>query len=137
MRYVSAASDRASNKAYVHTIRAESALGRPLPPGAQVHHVDGDRANARARLVICQDQSYHGLLHTRARIVRAGGNPDRDAFCLECKQLVLRSDAHVKARGYKGREWALGYLCRPCVTRRNAFYRAKKRADYCVNAKEA
>lgn len=50
-----------------HRIRAENALGHPLPPTAVVHHPDKDPWNPDARLVICQDQSYHMLLHRRMR----------------------------------------------------------------------
>ena len=54
-------------KKRLHVLRAEKALGHPLPKGAVVHHVDGDVGNPNARLVICQDQAYHLLLHRRAR----------------------------------------------------------------------
>src|SRR5439155_16659522 len=36
----------------LHLIRAEQALGKPLPPKAIVHHVDEDPSNPNARLVI-------------------------------------------------------------------------------------
>jgi hypothetical protein len=68
----------------VHRVRAERALGKPLPAGAIVHHADGS-IDADAPLVICQDQSYHLLLHRRMRIVRAGGNPNTDKVCSRCR----------------------------------------------------
>jgi hypothetical protein len=72
---------------YEHVLIAERALGHALPPGAHVHHVDGDKSNnANANLVICQDNSYHKLLHFRARIVRAGHNPNVEKLCCTCKQ---------------------------------------------------
>lgn len=58
-----------------HVLVAARALGQPLPRGAQVHHIDGDRQNnAPSNLVICQDQAYHSLLHQRARAIAACGH---------------------------------------------------------------
>lgn len=62
---------------YSHRAIVERALGKPLPLGAQVHHVDGDRFNnAKANLVVCPDQAYHSLLHFRERARRETGSPN-------------------------------------------------------------
>lgn len=52
-----------------HVLLAEKALGKPLPEQAVVHHMNGDPAdNFRPwNLVVCPDQSYHMLLHSRAQ----------------------------------------------------------------------
>lgn len=71
----------------IHRLRAERALGRPLPPGVQVHHADGSKDHD-APLVICQDAAYHRLLHMRMRIRAAGGDPDTERICPACKNLT-------------------------------------------------
>ncbi len=50
----------------LHRRRAEKALGKPLPRGAEVHHLDGTKDD-NTPLVICQDRSYHMFLHKRMR----------------------------------------------------------------------
>lgn len=52
-----------------HVLKAEKALGKPLPKGVIVHHVNGDPADNDApwNLVVCPDQDYHLLLHRRAQ----------------------------------------------------------------------
>lgn len=69
-----------------HLRIAEKALGKPLPSGAVVHHANGDKAdNRRGNLVICPDQRYHLLLHTRMAAMEATGNPDFRK-CWICRQ---------------------------------------------------
>ncbi len=90
----------------VHLVIAETALGRRLPDGAEVHHVDGDKKNNRnGNLVICQDHAYHSLLHTRAKVVRAGGNPNTQAFCRKCRACKDLSEFHPSVKS----------LCKACM----------------------
>lgn len=71
-----------------HVLISESALGHYLPAGAEVHHVDENRTNNATRnLVICQSHQYHKMLHARALVVRAGGNPDTHKLCSTCRGL--------------------------------------------------
>lgn len=101
-----------------HVRIAVQTLGRPLPRGAEVHHVDGDGTNnTRSNLVVCQDRAYHKLLHVRTRIVRAGGNPNTQKMCGTCKQ---PRDLSVMVAGGRGHE------CRPCAAARAAKVRAHR-----------
>jgi hypothetical protein len=102
---------QAGRRIALHTLIAEQVLGRRLPHGAEVHHVDGNRQNnANANLVICQDRSFHRLLHRRARIVRYGGNPDTESVCGFCGLVKPLCDF------YKQRNRAIAAVnyCIPC-----------------------
>lgn len=94
---------------YVHRVRAESALGRPLPDRAEVHHVD-ELTSPTSRLVICQDAAYHDLLHARARVVRLGGDPNTQRWCVGCQALQPITAFGKRSVHRDG----LNRRCRPC-----------------------
>lgn len=61
---------------YEHILVAEKALGRYISPKHPIHHVNEDKRDNRPQnLVICQDASYHALLHERMLNIAA-----RNAF---------------------------------------------------------
>ncbi len=78
---------RANSNGYViqHVLFAERALGKPLPSGAVVHHHDRDTSNNTNNLVICPDQAYHLVIHSRMRALEACGNANWK-HCIYCKQ---------------------------------------------------
>jgi hypothetical protein len=95
-----------------HLVIAEVAMGKPLPVGAVVHHVNERRdCNANSNLVICQDKAYHHILHARMRVLEAGGDPDIHKTCLTCRALKLKT-AFCQCRGkFDG----LNQVCRECA----------------------
>lgn len=52
-----------------HKMIAEKALGKPLPKGAEIHHMNGRKADNHTpfNLIICPSHKYHMLLHKRMR----------------------------------------------------------------------
>ena len=56
-------------------IIVECVLGKPKPPQAVIHHVNGMRQdNRNANLVVCPNGSYHSLLHARTKALDECGN---------------------------------------------------------------
>ena len=97
-----------------HIIVAEKALGKFLPVGVVVHHVNRDRAdNERQNLVICQDAAYHQLLHARQRVVDAGGDPNTEYPCASCRAVLPYEAFHRVKVNWTGRSWN----CRECVNK--------------------
>jgi HNH endonuclease len=97
-----------------HVVIAERVLGRPLPQGAEVHHVDGNKKNnAPSNLVICQDRKYHALLHMRKRVLDAGGDPDTQRICSGCRTVKPMTAFPVR----QGRVDGIANQCRVCKCR--------------------
>jgi hypothetical protein len=65
-----------------HRILAEKVLGRPLPEGVEIHHLEGGHTGP---IVICQDSNYHKLLEVRTRAFLATGDPHKRQ-CRHCHE---------------------------------------------------
>lgn len=62
------------DRVYEHVHLAEKALGKSLPKGAVVHHMNENRADNHTpfNLVVCPSQLYHVLLHQRMKLYELG-----------------------------------------------------------------
>ena len=94
-----------------HTHVAERALGKRLPKGAVVHHInDNGLDNRPENLVICPGGGYHRMLHLRSAILRRGGDVAREKICRRCDQLLPLDHFALDAAKPSGR----GCWCRVC-----------------------
>lgn len=121
---------RWEGKQWQHRQIAELVLGKALPKGAQIHHVNGIKTdNRHCNLVICQDGAYHRLLHVRTKIIKCGGNPNTDSWCSRCRKPKLRSEFHVR-KGQSGHKKAgsLTTACKACAKRYTRDWKRKHRA---------
>lgn len=67
-----------------HVLIVERLLGKALPKGVEIHHVDGNgRNNTHSNLVVCPNHAYHALIHARTEALNSCGNTDwrRCGFC--------------------------------------------------------
>jgi hypothetical protein len=93
---------KANQRGYIfeHILVAEKNLGKYLPDGAVVHHVNENPSdNSPENLVICESNSYHHGLHRRSRAYIATGNPNA-IKCKFCKTYDIAENMHMSPRGY-------------------------------------
>mgnify|MGYP003042582878 CR=1 FL=1 len=110
-------------KKFDHVRIAESALGRPLPKGAVVHHADEDRSNNRNdNLVICPDRKYHNFLHMRIDAMKACGNANWRK-CRHCR----RYDDPLSLRIYTTKTGSTQAWHTACANKRAAEIRESRK----------
>ena len=108
-----------SGNEYEHISIAERALGKKLPSGVVVHHVNGDGCDNRPNnLVILQSKAEHNTLHRRARAFDATGNAD-SLKCVYCKEWDQPENMYVRQRPRSGIE-ARHRACHAHANRRSA-----------------
>ncbi len=84
-----------------HRLIAEKVLGKFLPENAVVHHRNGDTFdNKNDNLIICENDSYHKILHSREKAFRECGHSDWRQ-CLFChKYDDVKNLKHSKGGGH-------------------------------------
>jgi hypothetical protein len=118
---------RADAAGYVleHLLVAERALGRPIPKGIEIHHVDGVKHhNEPSNLVICPDNAYHHLLHQRLRALQECGDPSA-LRCRVCHGYERQSE--IVTFFHRGRQRTMAYH-RDCHAAKQRELRALRNA---------
>jgi len=93
---------RAVSRKYVqeHILIAEKALGKYLPDGAVVHHINEIGTDNRSgNLIICEDNTYHLILHQRKIAYAACGHASWRK-CAYCKQYDDLKNMRPRQRGF-------------------------------------
>ena len=84
-------------KVLEHRLKVEKAINRYLTRKEQVHH--HYNKDSSATLILCPNQTYHRLLHTREEALRYCGNANwrKCAYCKEYDELknMTISTQHV------------------------------------------
>lgn len=75
-----------------HILIAEGLIGKELPDKAQIHHYGEKHDNSK--MVICQDQEYHYLLHMRTDALNKGGN-SKYRKCKFCQEWDSPENLHI------------------------------------------
>jgi hypothetical protein len=71
---------------FEHILMCEKVLGKSLPKGVVIHHVNEKRNdNHNGNFVICQNIAYHMILHKRIKALKISGHADWEKcqFCGE------------------------------------------------------
>jgi hypothetical protein len=89
-----------------HILVAERALGRPLPTGAEVHHVNSHKKDNRNQNLVLCGHGYHMLLERRTRAFRDSGHADW-LRCHYCHSYAPKDEMYVRPNG-----WAWHRPCR-------------------------
>lgn len=83
-----------------HVYIASLAMGKPIPQGAHVHHVNNiSTDNRNENLVVCSS-AYHKLIHQRTDAYNATGDASK-MKCAYCKQYDDPKNMYVRKHAYQ------------------------------------
>jgi hypothetical protein len=103
-----------------HRLIAERVLGKQLPDGVQVHHVNHDPSdNKKSNLVVCENAAYHKLIHVREAAFYGCGRPDWRR-CNYCHQYDNPENLQISPNGRR--------VCHPeCGKKYNEEYQKRRK----------
>lgn len=103
----------------------EKILGKYLPKGVAIHHVDGDRSNDSPKnLIVCENDSFHKTLERRTRAFQACGHADWEK-CYFCKEYDDPKNLYIY-RPHSAIHWY-------CLAKKNKDYQKRKRKMIIAN----
>ena len=106
-----------------HVLIVERLIGKALPKGVEIHHVDGNgRNNSHSNLVVCPNHAYHSLLHMRITARNACGNAEWRKCCF-CKKWDAPENL---AFWYPGKSRGVMITHRECANSHQRDWRARK-----------
>ncbi len=112
----------------MHVILIEKILGKKLPKDAEVHHINGNKAdNRHENLVVCPDQVYHALLHMRQKALEECGNANYFK-CWYCKKYDDPKNMYFPSNGKRQRNRGYHREC-AVLTRNKANAASRPRAQ--------
>jgi hypothetical protein len=83
-----------------HVLIASRVLGKAVPKGVIVHHVDSNpKNNANSNLVICHERD-HARIHARTAAYDATGDANK-MKCPYCKQYDDPANMYVRPKQYQ------------------------------------
>lgn len=83
---------------FTHRIVAETMIGGPIPPGHEVHHINGNKRDNRPENLAVLAREEHRQLHEKARAAAAAGASYVDALVKAYHDLVNSKSARSEDR---------------------------------------